>query len=778
MNKKTVTALFIFLFTLIIGLILFIYLIISGNGFSAIPLPWKENTQCVIPTDSTHAFFLTTDDYNKGYSPETGFADIESRIDAAVDAGFNSVIFEHSNASYDTLKDFGEITNNNKTLKTAKHISNYCLKNNISLYFVITPESSTKKTVSSVEYILNKHPVTGILLKTIPSPQDATQTKLYYRDVLSQLQDDTSLQLGMFAQDYTTDIFTTDTYTALSADGLLDVLMVGTSVDDATVSQITADFTGVSAQVIPVLTQIDDITTATDVFLSNADGLYDGFAINTLPVDANILSTSSLVFSSLSSTEGNVPFFDAGIQQTLSINYPAVSEKIYTDTCFIMGYSDPAQPLYIDDTEITRITEKGSFGVLVNLVEGNNTFVFTQGDQTIEFDIYRPTYSGGGGGTTPHDDSVEADVGQAIRTTNWISSTLTDPNSDSPSDTIPIGATAIVTDTKLTWRYGYSTFAYQIENGEYILARNIEFIDNNDKNIFTGLNITPDDGGEYIELLGVGTPISTDTQSKNELSMVFYNTEINLENLPVSEFFTSVTAVNDTSANTSTLTFTFPDTNPLWGYQVEYTEDSTKIYLKKAPTLSGDALKPLLGVTVMLDPGHGGEDTGALGLSGGTQKTEKDFNLAVSNATKYRLEQLGATVLMTRTDDTAVDLEARNEVSSIEKPDFFLSQHHNSILLTKDINPIHRVESYSFEDASTIFSQTLVDNIAVATNRELQPEKQAYFYVTRTNICPAVLFEYGFLVSPWEYELCADNDVIWASAFATAQSVVDTIAGY
>jgi N-acetylmuramoyl-L-alanine amidase len=85
--------------------------------------------------------------------------------------------------------------------------------------------------------------------------------------------------------------------------------------------------------------------------------------------------------------------------------------------------------------------------------------------------------------------------------------------------------------------------------------------------------------------------------------------------------------------------------------------------------------KPLLGANVVLDPGHGGAESGAVGSTG---LTEKDLNLAVANETKHILEQTGATVVLTRTADYRMTLLARASIAVRLEPQALVSIHHNA----------------------------------------------------------------------------------------------------
>lgn len=83
---------------------------------------------------------------------------------------------------------------------------------------------------------------------------------------------------------------------------------------------------------------------------------------------------------------------------------------------------------------------------------------------------------------------------------------------------------------------------------------------------------------------------------------------------------------------------------------------------------------PLYGATVVLDPGHGGIETGATGENG---LVEKDLNLRVSELARAALEREGATVVLTRTADYRITLQARAAIVKRLQPPVFISVHFN-----------------------------------------------------------------------------------------------------
>jgi N-acetylmuramoyl-L-alanine amidase len=82
--------------------------------------------------------------------------------------------------------------------------------------------------------------------------------------------------------------------------------------------------------------------------------------------------------------------------------------------------------------------------------------------------------------------------------------------------------------------------------------------------------------------------------------------------------------------------------------------------------------------TIVLDPGHGGSESGALGPSG---VQEKDLTLTIARELEARLEsQLGVRVVLTRNDDSTLPLDARTAIANQNKADLFISLHLNSSL--------------------------------------------------------------------------------------------------
>lgn len=108
------------------------------------------------------------------------------------------------------------------------------------------------------------------------------------------------------------------------------------------------------------------------------------------------------------------------------------------------------------------------------------------------------------------------------------------------------------------------------------------------------------------------------------------------------------------------------------------------------PIRFADLVRPVR--TVVIDPGHGGKDPGAIGFGG---LTEKDVTLGLSKQLRSRLEQRGFRVVLTREGDQTLDLEERTAIAEGALGDIFVSIHCNA---AESERP-HGIETYSLDSS-------------------------------------------------------------------------------
>jgi N-acetylmuramoyl-L-alanine amidase len=211
--------------------------------------------------------------------------------------------------------------------------------------------------------------------------------------------------------------------------------------------------------------------------------------------------------------------------------------------------------------------------------------------------------------------------------------------------------------------------------------------------------------------------------------------------------------------------------------------------LLTVPPLAG-AAEPAF--VVVLDPGHGGERSGAVGPSGAT---EKAITLQIAKKLATQLQKQGGKVILTRDGDTGVKLASRAALANQKSADLFVSIHLNSMPSENTRKRTRGVETYflsadaSDENAGIVSARENADRLAgepetdptdpvagilddlgrteslqessrlayaiherivKASGSEDRGVKQAPFYVLAGARMPAVLLEVGFISNPDE----------------------------
>jgi N-acetylmuramoyl-L-alanine amidase len=160
---------------------------------------------------------------------------------------------------------------------------------------------------------------------------------------------------------------------------------------------------------------------------------------------------------------------------------------------------------------------------------------------------------------------------------------------------------------------------------------------------------------------------------------------------------------------------------------------------------------PLDGKTIVVDPGHGGSDAGAIGV--GKNIFERDINLAVAEVLAAKFKAAGAHVILTRnTNDQFVSLADRVRISNESHADAFISIHQNQY--QKDPSVTGAITYYFNSTESKTFASDIEDqSLASLHSQEGKGEiNQNELYVLDHNTRPAVLVEGCFLSNMKELE--------------------------
>ncbi len=144
-------------------------------------------------------------------------------------------------------------------------------------------------------------------------------------------------------------------------------------------------------------------------------------------------------------------------------------------------------------------------------------------------------------------------------------------------------------------------------------------------------------------------------------------------------------------------------------------------------------------IVVIIDPGHGGKDSGAIGIGG---VLEKDVILPISKRIAEVLERNGIQVIMTRDSDYFVTLPGRVTMAQRANADLFVSIHANSAGASRP--EVSGLETYHYDSGLTL-AQIVHSKILQSLNVRDRKVRKARFYVLRKTSMPSILVETGFL---------------------------------
>ena len=217
--------------------------------------------------------------------------------------------------------------------------------------------------------------------------------------------------------------------------------------------------------------------------------------------------------------------------------------------------------------------------------------------------------------------------------------------------------------------------------------------------------------------------------------------------------------------------FELYDTANFYGFDLYYTDDTIVVTLRNPVMLDFDSATPLEGLRIVLDAGHGGYDNGAPGAKVGAN--EKDLNLSIVLAAAEKLRALGAEVILSRSDDTAVSLNERMELLEQLEPDLCVSIHQNSMDYSADITRIRGTLALWCMDGGLLLSDTVGRAMADSLGRNYRGNAYQALALCRNPKFPAALIETGFITSVEEYEQIAAVGGIEAAAEGVANGILD-----
>ena len=180
---------------------------------------------------------------------------------------------------------------------------------------------------------------------------------------------------------------------------------------------------------------------------------------------------------------------------------------------------------------------------------------------------------------------------------------------------------------------------------------------------------------------------------------------------------------------------------------------------------------PPSAVRILVDPGHGGADTGARSPHGWC---EKDVNLSQARAIRDALKDAGFQVLMTRDDDSFPALYARPKLAYDEHVDAFISVHHNACPAHRDPREVRHTTTYASNEKGLALASAIQNRMAAALPGIKDAGAQTKsFAVCRNPAVPSCLLEVDFINCPEGEEASWDAARQRKVADAVARGVLD-----
>ncbi len=193
--------------------------------------------------------------------------------------------------------------------------------------------------------------------------------------------------------------------------------------------------------------------------------------------------------------------------------------------------------------------------------------------------------------------------------------------------------------------------------------------------------------------------------------------------------------------------YTFNKDRTIIGYDCDYKENYLEFKLAKLPENISDEM-PLKGINIFIDPGHGGIEKGSVGP---TRVAEKDINLAIATNLIKLLEQAGANVTTSRTDDSKVPLYQRVEKAKENNALISLSIHANA--LPNGMNPYinHGTEVHYYNENAKVLAQIIKNNLVNDLQLQDNGVRRSSFALDRSTNPVSVLIEVAYMIYPEEY---------------------------
>ncbi len=448
-----------------------------------------------------------------------------------------------------------------------------------------------------------------------------------------------------------------------------------------------------------------------------------GFAPNSLRPNQDIarLPDESICFSAIAPNQANVSI-QLG-NQTIPLLPQGKSVELPPNSAVLTAANQPIPQNTETYKGCTSFNQVGNLGVPIFQLQANNQTISEQGKGSVTI--------------------LDPNQLEVIEVTSENGVARTGPTTDHSRLTpLPKGTQASVIGKEGNW--------LKLDYGAWIQASETRLLTNQvpPRSLIRSITsrVLPD-RTEIIFPLQVPVPISI-KQEDNKFSLTLHNTTaqtdtIRLDNNPF------IQRLDWQQVQPNQIRYTFLlKSKQQWGYDFRYEGTSLILSLRHPPQLTTNK-NSLKGAVILLDPGHGGKEAGALGPTG---YPEKDINLVIAQKLTPLLRQRGATVYLTRETDVDLSLAERVNLINQLKPTIALSIHYNSLPDSGDAIKTQGVSTFWYHPQAQDLAMFLQTYLVQKLNRPSYGVYWNNLALTRPHTTPSVLLELGFMINPNEFE--------------------------
>lgn len=424
----------------------------------------------------------------------------------------------------------------------------------------------------------------------------------------------------------------------------------------------------------------------------------------------------------------------------LDVVYPkSQNVTINSNSTFFVGNAQPHSWLKVNGQSV-KLHKSGAFAYVVNLKDGQNTFVLESGADKKTYIINKP-------------------FAKSVSKSNYSSPQFVQykylKNYMIENDNAPLRETPV--DSGINRLSHFQKEIPLIVDGEKIGFYRVVLNDNTRAWISKGdVTLVVDD---YIN-----NPAEIkDYEHKESKDFDTYIFELDKKTPYVIKEGNpfKITFYNVRNYSNSTYTLEIPLQHKLFGYSGVYEDNKFILKIRKPP-------KSIKDLKIAIDAGHGGKESGAISCFG---DKEKDLNLVISKFLEEELKSRGADVVMTRKNDTYVGLRDRVNIANKEDASILISIHGNALPDSLDPNMHRGTSIYYYYNQSKPLADNILKYMNVIAGTNNDHVRQGSLALVRNTNALSLLIEVAYLINPDDSVLLKDESFQRSCAKAIADGI-------